>query len=572
MQDQKIDDQLNLAMDVSGEERRKSLELDVGYQERTRSWQVIVRYTGDLGAYASDEIQIVELLGGYAIVTLPEDQIDAFAALPEVEYMEKPRRLFFSVDQGRSVSCISSVQAGPQGLLGKGVLVAVIDSGVDWRHSDFQTEDGKTRIVRLWDQTLPGNPPDGYSFGTEYTEEEINEALAGRREIATRDTSGHGTGVLGIAAGNGRASGGRYRGVAPEADILVVKLGSPEPDGFPRTTELMQAVDYAVRVARSRNQPVAVNLSFGNTYGSHEGNSLVETFLDTMANQGRVSIAVGTGNEGADGGHTSGTVRMGEIKEVALAIGENELTTNVQLWKSYADEFDVLLITPWGTVLGPMRRIDNVQRFSARNTEILVYYGTPSPYSSAQEIYFDFIPKSGVLDSGIWTFRLVPRRIVTGAYDFWLPSGQVRNPDTRFLRQTPDATLTIPSAAAKVISVGAYDSSNDSYAAFSGRGYTRQTNRIKPDLVAPGVEIMTTAPGGGYQEQTGTSFATPFVTGSAALLMEWGILRGYDPYLYGEKLKAYLIRGARQLSAEAEYPNPRVGYGALCLADSFPAE
>ncbi len=299
---------------------------------------------------------------------------------------------------------------------------------------------------------------------------------------------------------------------------------------------------------------------------------MLETFLDTMADQWKTSISVGTGNEGADGGHVSGNLVMGSVQEIDLAIGENEPSTSVQLWKSYADSFDVLLLTPWGTVLGPMRRIDQVQRFQARNTDVLVYYGSPSPYSAAQEIYFEFLPRESVLDSGIWTFRLVPRKIVTGRFDFWLPSGQARNPDTRFLRQTPDTTLTIPSAAGKVIAVGAYDSRNDSYAEFSGRGYTRQTNRIRPDLAAPGVGVVTAAPGGGYRAQTGTSFATPFVAGSAALLMEWGIIRGNDPYLYGEKLKAYLIRGARQLDAEAEYPNPRVGYGALCLEDSFPEE
>lgn len=572
MQDQKLENLLNLALSASQEERSKSLDLEVGYQPESRSWRLIVRYSGDLKAYESPEIRITELTGGYAIVTLPEDLVEAFAMLPEVEYVEMPKRLFFSLDRARSISCIQPVQEAPLGLSGQGVLVAVIDSGIDWRHPDFQTEEGRSRIVLLWDQTLPGNPPEGYSYGSEWTGRELDAALAGEASVASEDVSGHGTGVAGIAAGNGRASGGRYRGIAPKADLLVVKLGTPEPDGFPRTTELMQAVDYALQAARSRNQPLSINLSFGNTYGSHEGNSLLETFLDSMANQWKTSISVGTGNEGADGGHTSGILRMGQMQEIALAIGENEPSTSVQLWKSYADRFDILLITPGGTVLGPMRQIRQVQRFAYQNTELLVYYGAPSPYSAAQEIYFEFLPRDSLLDSGVWTFRLVPQRIVTGEFDFWLPSSQVRNPDTRFLRQTPETTLTLPAAAAKVISVGAYNSQNDSYAGFSGRGFTRQTNRVKPDLAAPGVEIMTAAPGGGYRARTGTSFATPFVAGSAALLMEWGIVRGYDPYLYGEKLKAYLIRGARQLDIEAEYPNPKIGYGALCLADSFPEE
>ena len=161
-------------------------------------------------------------------------------------------------------------------------------------------------------------------------------------------------------------------------------------------------------------------------------------------------------------------------------------------------------------------------------------------------------------------------RLVTGRYDLWLPAQAALNPATRFLLPTADTTLTIPSTAAGVISVGAYNDSYLSYADFSGRGYTRTDNQIKPDLVAPGVDIVTVQKGGGYAAVTGTSFATPFVSGSAALLMEWGIVRGNDPFLYGEKVKAYLIRGARQLPGFEEFPNPTVGYGALCVRDSLP--
>lgn len=134
----------------------------------------------------------------------------------------------------------------------------------------------------------------------------------------------------------------------------------------------------------------------------------------------------------------------------------------------------------------------------------------------------------------------------------------------------PETTLTIPSTASGVISVGAYNDSNLAYADFSGRGFTRQTRQVKPDLAAPGVDIITAKAGGGYEAVTGTSFAAPFVTGSAALLMQWGIVDGNDPFLYGEKVKAYLIRGARHLPGYTEWPNERVGYGALCVEESIP--
>lgn len=568
MDDQKLENTLNLALDISDREREKTLDLNVGYDARERVWTIIVRHSGSLIPYASERVKIDELTGGYAIVKLPESLISSFADLPEVEYVEKPKNLYFSLDRSVSLSCVTPL--GEEDIDGSGVLVAVIDSGVDFRHLDFLREDGSTRILRIWDQTIAGRPPAGFSSGTEYTEEEINEALAGQRNIPTMDRSGHGTAVLGIAAGNGRASGGRYRGMAPESDILVVKLGQPGETGFPRTTELMTALDYVVRTARMMGRPLAVNVSFGYTYGSHEGNSLVETFIDNLADQWKVSIAVGTGNEADTGGHTSGRLTLGRIEEIPFAVGEGETSTNVQLWKSYADEFDVLLITPGGQRLGPLRRQGSVQEFRFGRNRILALYGEPSPFSSAQELYFEFLPEDTYLESGIWTFQLLPRKIVTGQYDFWLPSSEVRNPDTRFLYPTPDTTLTIPSAASRVIAVGAYNGFNDSYAPFSGRGYTRLTRLVRPDLVAPGVDIMTAAVGGGYARQTGTSFASPFVAGAAALLMEWGIVRGNDPYLYGEKLKAYLIRGARPLPGIREYPDPRVGYGALCVRESLP--
>lgn len=211
-------------------------------------------------------------------------------------------------------------------------------------------------------------------------------------------------------------------------------------------------------------------------------------------------------------------------------------------------------------------------------TDILVYMGEPAPYTVNQEIYFDFIPVGTYLTPGIWTFYLESLQSVTGQYYFYLPSAAVLNKNTRFFTPSPQITLTIPSTAQKVITVGAYDTRYESYADFSGRGYVYPEvsigllgpGLVKPDLVAPGVAITAPDTLGGYGEFTGTSFATPFVTGSAALMMQWGIVRGNDPFLYGEKVKAYLRRGARPLRGESTYPNGRVGYGALCLEDSLP--
>ena len=376
--------------------------------------------------------------------------------------------------------------------------------------------------------------------------------------------------MAGIAAGNGRASAGRYRGVAYESELIIVKLGIPKENSFPRTTELMKSVDFCILRAKQYGKPAALNLSFGNNYGSHSGTSLIETYLDDMANYWKTSIVIGSGNEGSAATHTSGVLTEGVREEKEIAVGAYETAFNLQIWKSYADDIDISIMHPNGKSIGPLEKFEGPQRFRLENTEILLYYGEPSPYNPYQEIYIDFLPVSDFVDSGIWYIIFNPVKIVSGEFDMWLPAGGVLNEGTGFFEPVEETTLTIPSTAAKVITVGAYDAYFDRAANFSGRGYTRSTRQVKPDLVAPGVDITSCAPGGGYQVRTGTSMATPFVTGSAALLQQWGIVNGNDTYLYGEKLKAYLIRGARKLPGFLEYPNPVLGWGALCLSDSFP--
>ena len=587
MDNQKRENLLNLALDATEEERLKSVNLNVGYAPGEKTWELIVRYNGSLESLRDEGIRVDELAAGYAVLVVPESRIEQVSAMEQIVYIEKPKRLFFASNMARAASCLSTIQTSigagaggggtggagagvisslESGLTGKGVLVAVIDSGIDYYHPDFRNPDGPTRIGLLADQDRDRI----------YTREEINAALeTGSRTSAlalvpSTDPSGHGTAVAAIAAGNGREGNGVYRGVAYESELMVVKLGTPLTDSFPRTTQLMKALDLVVRRAQDMNRPLAVNISFGNTYGSHDGTSLLETFINDMSGIGRNVIVAGTGNEGTGAGHRAGSLVMGQEENAQLSIAPYETGMGVQLWKSYVDQFSIRLVTPSGEIIGPIDSRLGPQELRYGGTQILIYYGKPSPFSRAQEVYFDFLPVRDYLDSGIWTFRLTPERIVTGRYDMWLPSRGILNPSTRFLRPVPETTLTIPSTASNVISVGAYDDSYRAYADFSGRGFTRQTGQVKPDLAAPGVDIVAARRGGGYEAVTGTSFAAPFVTGSAALLMQWGILQGNDPFLYGEKVKAYFTRGARHLPGYDVWPNERLGYGTLCVRDSLP--
>lgn len=710
---QKLENLLNLALETPEAVRLLTDNLNVGYDSGSRSWELIVKYHGSLDGLEALGVSVEYLISSYAILTVPEQLVEAVSNIEEIEYVEKPKRYYYQDIGPAADSCMTQVTLRDPFLSGEGVLVAVLDSGIDFARPEFQDGAGRTRILYLWDQTLrpeTGNeerqPPSGFVQGVEFTAEQIDRALAAQSGqqrymlLPSVDTSGHGTAVAGIAAGclpaygggnwetgdnsfGGRESasgriagdfgglgdnrvseqivgipGSRYRGAAPAASLLVVKLGLPGEDGFPRTTEIMRGVTYALQKAMELEMPLVINLSFGNTYGSHDGGSLLERFLDNAAEIGRTVICVGSGNEGNSAGHVAGNlfadgrgVGTGGITgiaggtggggvfgssrtsavagsagtarpaEVQLAVAEYERSLSIQLWKNYSDVYRIYLRSPGGQETPLPESVEGGKyTLQLEQTQILVYLGKPLPYSVAQEIYLELIvPESAAggaafsgpgvstqgigvtpggsvsgpgaggaggrsggsrqyINSGVWTIRIEPVRAVTGQYYLYLPSYAARSSRSGFYQPTPEVTLTIPSTAAKVITVGAYDSTYDSYADFSGRGYVDAARTIgvvsaglvKPDLAAPGVGILAPDLYGGYAPFTGTSFATPIVSGAAALLMEWGIVRGNDPFLYGEKVKAYLRAGARPLRGESEVPGDRVGFGALCVENSLP--
>ena len=575
---QKLANDLNLALDMGYERVAADSGLYTGYDSGSNTWELIVKYTGDIQSVAKRYgASAVVLLGGYAIVTLPQEHINEFAVCAEVVYIEKPHRLFFSDRQALERSCVYYAWSEPYSLSGEGVLAAVIDSGIDWKNTDFRNPDGSTRILKLWDQTVAPEssgyaPPEGYVVGTEYNRDVINLALSGdeaalRSMNLSRDYSGHGTFVTGIAAGNGQGMAGSFRGVAFESELIIVKLGDSEQRQFPRTTRLMEAVNYCIMEAQKAGKPVVINMSFGNNQGSHDGTDLLSTYLNAASDVWKNVIVCGSGNEAGNGIHASSMLSGRKAESVELAVGEYESGFNLQLWKNYSDEYGVELIAPSGERSGNLRTY-GADRMSLDNTQVYVYYGQPTPYSRYQQLYFEFVPAGGYVTPGVWRIVMTPVRIVDGRYDLWLQESATLNEDTRFFSPSEETTLTVPSAAGKVITVGAYNSRTDAYADFSGRGYTRTNDNIKPDIVAPGVNIVSTAVNGGYTVRSGTSMAVPFVSGSAALLMQWGIVKRNDPYLYGEKVKAYLIRTARHLPGEP-VPSKRTGWGALCLRNVF---
>lgn len=592
----KLSTEFSLALQIPYSERVNSMDLNVGYNENFNNWELIIIYTGNLEAI-SNEIGFTynELLNGYAIIEIRQERINNLTRHPDIIFIEKPKKIYveklnhvsngfedenmensrisnvysakndfiynnvrYGYIQGFVQSCMEFSRRQEVNLLGKGVLVSVIDSGIDITHPEFIDINGNTRILNLWDQSLKYNDNSGV-----YTRQDINDILRDTANdninvVNTRDSSGHGTAVGGIIAT-----------CVPEADLLIVKLNPDAEDAYPRTTSLMLAIDYAVRYATLYNLPHVINLSFGNNYGSHDGNSVLEHYISSLSGKSKLSIAVGTGNDGNTGRHTRIFVDDNRISDVEVLVTEYTTGINIQVWQSYLDNIDISLITPEGTVLGPFSGYQEVITYRLYDMNIQIINGYPTPINRNRETYIALIPDGSYIREGIWTVRLRGRNIANGIVDIWLPVAASTSTDVHFLRPVADVTLTIPSSARGVISVGAYNQNTLTYAPFSGRGYNAD-GIIKPDIVAPGVNIDVPVSGGGYTYVSGTSFATPFVASACAMLMQWGIVNENDLYLYGEKIRAYLIKGAKRLPTYNDLPNEMLGYGALCVRDSFP--
>ena len=610
---QKIENLLNVSLDATREELESSESLSTGFNWRDNTWEIIVRYTGNLeNIKANYNVYVRELLFNYAIIVTDKATIELISQEPQIVYVEKPKSLYFQLERAKSAACASNVRVGQPGaygyknisrninesisentsgnigsgqtghgiggiadngiqyLSGKGVITAIIDTGIDIYSSEFRNADGSTRILDIYDQTLQReySAADIDAFiGKDrnvYTGRDISQEE--NEEIPAFDNIQHGTNVAVIACGKS--------GVAYESDIIVVKMGYSYNNQFPRTTSLMDAIDYIIRKAMEYNRPVAINISYGMNYGDHNGNTLLESYINAAASGYKCSICIGSGNEADKAVHYGGTIKNDQTDTVEIAVGEYQSSIDIQIWKYYWDDIRVTLISPDGTERVIVTH-GKISRYTLGGTNVISMSGEPSPYNLYQEIYINLQLQGSYITSGIWKIQLYGENVRQGTYNIWLPASVSLNRATGVIRPVAYDTITIPATAGGCISVGAYNSYTGAYAAFSGRGSALTdvlTAGIKPDILAPGVDISIrrdTRQGVVYTSVTGTSYATPFVTGAAALLMQWGIVMGNDRFMYGEKLKAYLRSGARQLDGVTHTPNPVTGYGALCVEDSI---
>lgn len=530
--------------------------------------EILAKFFGDCDKI-SEEIGCKSeiLCNNFAIFSTSLGQIGKIKNHPQILYSELSHKVFHEFTENTSnlnAVCLENLNNPPENLTGKGVIIAILDSGIDFRHPDFIDENNNSRILYIWDQNKPGTPPDNFDFGTEYSNSQINMAINNELELPFIDFDGHGTAVAGIAAGNGRASSGRNTGIAPQSSIIAVKLLSSGDYFATSTANLARAVKYVLSKQEKLQMPVVINISYGTNQGAHDGQSVFEQYLDNISENKNISIVVATGNEGSARHHFRAQIKTGDILNIEFIIKTNFDEFNLVFINSFYDLIDFQIISSSGEQ-SPVINLSQVgtQTVFFNNVKIVFYLEQPTPIYEGQQVIINFSATGNYLPKNSWFLKIIAKNIIDGRIDAWLPITESSGLETQFLNPEPQTSLTIPSTALKVISVGGYDSNIDEFAEFSGRGYTR-TNLIKPDLVAPAVSVISTKSGGTYSSFTGTSFAAPFVTGACALMMQWGIINQNDIFMYGQRLKAFLKLGANKKS-NIIYPNDSWGYGSLCI-------
>lgn len=558
--DDKISPELKLAMDADGYMPYSSLYL--GYNASDDSWMLIIRHSGDIDDLEGDILNsCVYLLGGYAIVNVYSYNIKRLQEEPRVLYIDKAQ--YYSYGAGvaydRYISCITENFMSKYGLTGEGVCIGIIDSGVNILNREF-VDDAGSRIVMYWNQNTDYERtyPNRYGLGRIYDQSEIGQMYEDRRLPSVMGEQ-HGTEVASVAAGSNI-------GVAGKARIIVVEQSLER--ALPDTIGIMMGIDLLVRYSMETGTPVVINLSYGNNFGAHDGTSTLELFVNSVAQMAKVCVVTGSGNDGGRQLHTSGMLGNVSYASIDIAVAAGVKNFGLQIWKNYIDSFDVLVYSPSYDLVAYLTEGQIVSGAYYGSTELLGIFQGPSPYNVKQLIYVFFQSETGDIEQGIWHVRIAPKSIANGIFNAYLPGDSYVTGQVAFENPSVYGTLTIPGTASNIITVAAYDQVNASITGFSGRGFTSD-NAIKPDIAAPGVGVTVSYGEYGYGNADGTSLAAAFVSGCAALIMEWGIVLGNDPYMYGERVKAQLIRGAKSLGSLGSYPNRYTGWGTVCMENSF---
>jgi subtilisin family serine protease len=466
-------------------------------------------------------------------------------------------------------------------LRGQGVLIGILDSGIDYTNPIFRNADNTSKIVSIWDQTVQSdNYPDDYFYGTEYLREQINQALQSdnpRSIVPTTDEIGHGTMLAGIAAGNEVPEQGFF-GVAPDAELIVVKLKQAKnylrkffiiPENVPcyQGNDIIFALDYLLSTAVKLNRPIAICIGLGTAQYAHDGRGTVSSYLSLKADNAGIGIIVAAGNEGNSRRHYFGKIDAEVGYDVVeLSVGENDPGFSMELWADSPDIFSIDIQSPSGEYIPRMVPIldeTRVVTFIFEPTVINIDFQVAESQSGEELILMRFRNPA----PGIWRMKVYKSGNLNADYHIWLPMEGFVSDNTFFVRSDPYTTILSLGNAQIPITVTAYNTEDDSLYAGASRGYTR-IGVIKPDIAAPGVNILSPGKNNDYVEVTGTSAAAAHTAGVAAMLLEWGIVKGNQPAMSTLDMKIFMIRGARR-SADLKYPNRDWGYGILDVYNIF---
>lgn len=468
-------------------------------------------------------------------------------------------------------------------LRGAGNLIAVIDSGIDWRHEAFRNGN-RTKILCIWDQNASGTPSEGVPYGRVFTREEINRALTSPddvEELPPLDENGHGTMLAGTAAGNMIPEQG-FSGAAPEAELVVVKLKqakkylrelyliSPSAEVF-QEDDIMLAISYVVKTAFRYQKPLSVCIGLGSSLGAHRGEGPLSQYVGSVANFTQNAVAVAAGNEGLARHHYMGMINETNPRDILeLRVGKPESLYgfSMEFWGESPDFYNVVIQSPTGERLPVSSALKNSTQelsFVFVETKVLVNYIPIERRSGNTLIFFRFLHPA----EGIWKLETESRLNSPAMFHVWLPVQGMISEETYFLEASPDYTITAPGDAPNGMTVTAYQYRDNSLYIRASRGYNTD-NLVKPDFAAPGVDIKVPLAGplGGYGTASGTSLAAAQTAGAAALLFEWANIRGNEPFFFGNSVKNYLRRGAVR-EENMTYPNKEWGYGRINLYHTF---